>query len=248
MGLRVEVCLSPLLYENYRNDDSIVVVIDVLRATSAICTAFEHGVKEIIPVATIKEAWEYKNKGFLVGGERNGEQLDGLDFGNSPYHYMIDEIKGKSVALTTTNGTQAIEQAKEAYQVIIGAFTNLTAVCEYLVEQQRDVILLCAGWKNKYNLEDSLFAGAVVDKLAENELFSELADSSLAARYLYLNAKDDAYKFLKNSSHRRRLARLNLKEDIKYCLSFDKTKIVPVLYNGTLVNVNTLSSTMVVGK
>lgn len=239
---RVEVCLSPLLYDNYKNPDSIVVVIDVLRATSAICTAFEHGVNEIIPVSTIEEAWEYKRKGFLVGGERNGEQIEGLDFGNSPYHYMGEDIKGKTVVLTTTNGTKSIELAKDAYQVIIGSFTNHKAVCDYLIEQQRDVILLCAGWKNKYNLEDCLFAGAVADCLGESELFGDFADSSLAARYLYQAAKDDAYKFLRNSSHRKRLARLNLKEDIKYSLSFDKTDIVPVLKDGRLVNMKELVS------
>ena len=135
---------------------------------------------------------------------------------------------------------KAIEQAKDSHQVIIGAFSNLDAVCDYLISQERDVILLCAGWKNKYNLEDSLFAGAVVDKLAEHEIFDEFADSSLAARYLYQTAKDDPFKFLKNSSHRIRLARLNLKEDIKYCLSFNKTNIVPVLHKGRLVDLKKL--------
>jgi 2-phosphosulfolactate phosphatase len=234
-NLKVEVCLTPLLYVNYRNDNSIVVVIDILRATTAICTAFEYGVKEMIPVASEEEAYEYKRKGFLVGGERNGEQLEGLDFGNSPYHYMGDHIKGKTVVLTTTNGTQAIEQCKDAYKVIIGAFTNLTALCDFLKNEGKDVILLCSGWKNKFNLEDSLFAGAVVDELANDERFTEFADSSLAARYLFQVAKDDAYKFLRNSSHRKRLAKLNLKEDIKYSLSFDKSSIIPILKDGKLV-------------
>jgi 2-phosphosulfolactate phosphatase len=146
--------------------------------------------------------------------------------------------------LTTTNGTKVIEQAKDSHQVVIGAFTNLDAVCKYLIAQKRDVILLCAGWKDKYNLEDSLFAGAVVDELAKNELFDEYADSSLAARYLYLSAKDDAYKFLKSSSHRLRLSRLSLKNDIKYCLSLNKTDVVPVLHNGSIVESKTLLTSL----
>lgn len=232
----VEVCHSPALYPVYENKDSIVVVVDILRATSAICTAFEYGAEKIIPVATIEEAKAYKDKGFLAGAERDAVMVSGFDFGNSPYSYMGEKIKGQTIALTTTNGTQAIEAAKNAYRVVIGAFTNFTSLCNYLMSQDRAVLLLCAGWKDKYNLEDALFAGAVTIELAKKPSFSEnIADSAWACRYLYEANMENRFRFFKNASHSKRLAKLNLKKDIKYCFSLDKTGIIPVLRDGCLV-------------
>ena len=245
-GIKLEVSFSPMLYNIYENPNAIVVVIDVLRATSAICTAFEHGAKELIPVATVEEAEEYKKKGYLVGAERNGEIVEGFDFGNSPYSYMGEKIKNNTIVLTTTNGTKAIKMAENAYQVVVGSFINISALSAWLAKQGRDVLFLCSGWKDRYNLEDSLFAGALVDKLStEFEIETTLADSALSAKYLYQVAKNDPYKFLRNSSHRKRLAKLNLKEDIKYCLTPDQSSVIPVLKNGTLVKLVEIESTVV---
>lgn len=233
----IDVCLSPYLYPIYHKDDSIVVVIDILRATSAMCTAFENGVEKIIPVATIEEATEYKKKGYLVGAERNGIALDGFDFGNSPYSYMNDKINGKTIVISTTNGTQAIDAAQKAYKVVIGAFTNITAICDWLDSQNKNILLLCSGWKNKFNLEDSLFAGALTERLLKKSDF-QLSDSALSVSYLYKQAESNPYKFLRNSSHTERLASMGLKHDIKYCLSLDKTKIIPVLEGKYLVRLS----------
>jgi len=226
--ITVDVCLSPYLYPVYHKDESIVVIIDILRATSAMCTAFEFGVDKMIPVASVEEAAEYKKQGFLVGAERNGIALDGFDFGNSPYSYMTESIKGQTIVISTTNGTQAIEAARNAHQVVIGAFTNITALCDWLVLQDRPVLLLCSGWKNRFNLEDSVFAGAVTERLVSTNLF-RTGDAALAAASLYQLAKKNPYRFLHNSSHAERLAAMGLKEDIKYCLQVDKTKVIPVL-------------------
>lgn len=232
---RIEVIFSPALYAHRELEDSIVVVIDILRATSAICTAFEYGVKEFIPVATVEEAQEYKSKGYLVGAERNAIRLDWADFGNSPYDYMGDHVKDQSIVLTTTNGTQAVEVARNAYKVVIGSFLNISALCNWLEKQDKDLVLLCSGWKNRFNLEDTLFAGAIVTELTKRKAYDELTDSALSVGYLYEMAKDDPYKFLANSSHRRRLAKLNLKKDIRYCLQLDKTAIIPTLQGETIV-------------
>ena len=235
----IQVCYSPISYAAYKNTDSIVVVIDVLRATSAICTALYYGAEKIIPVATVEEAKEYQKKGFLAGAERDAVQLEGFDFGNSPFGYMTDKIKGKTIVLTTTNGTQAIEAAKDAYALVIGAFVNMTVLCDWLSQQNRSVLLLCSGWKNKFNLEDVVFAGAVVEELSVKmkDLY-ELDDSALAAKYLYQLGKDDPDKFFMHSSHKKRLAALGLKEDIKYCLSLDKANVLPVLKDGCLVKMD----------
>jgi 2-phosphosulfolactate phosphatase len=232
---KIEICFSPCSYASYKDDESIVVIVDILRATSAICTAFEHGVSKIIPVATVEEALVYKQKGFLVGAERNGLALDGFDFGNSPFSYMSDSIKGKEIVLTTTNGTQAIEVSRKAYKVVVGSFLNISSLCAWLLKQNRKVLLLCSGWKDRFNLEDALFAGAVADTLSLQKEFNALGDSAIASKFLYQSAKEDPYKFLKNSSHKERLAKLNLKDDIKYCLALDKTTVIPVLQGDALV-------------
>lgn len=233
--LKIDACFSPYLYPVYKDNSNIVVIIDVLRATSAICTAFENGAEKIIPVANLEEAKRYKDRGMLVGAERNGVPVDGFDFGNSPFHYMGSKIKGKTIVLTTTNGTQAIEAAKEAYKVVIGSFLNIEALCNFLIREHRNILLLCSGWKNKFNLEDAVFAGAVTDELSERTDKYDLGDACLALKYLYQMAKENPYKFLNRSSHKERLAKLNLKQDIKYCLTPNQTRIIPVYRDGALV-------------
>lgn len=236
----IEVCFSPFLYELHKNDYEIIVVIDVLRATSAICTAFDYGVNSIIPVDSIEIAREYQKKGYLVGAERQGKIVEGFDFGNSPFSYMKDEIKGKDVVLTTTNGTKAIHLAKDADQVVIGSLLNLDVLCEWLEKQHKHTLCLCSGWQNKFNLEDTICAGAITEYLINTGKFISDEDSSIAAKYLYLSAKDNYLGYLKSSSHRRRLRNLNLNEDIKYCLTPNISKAIPVLYENKLVDIRTI--------
>ncbi|MBC7862988.1 MAG: 2-phosphosulfolactate phosphatase [Bacteroidia bacterium] len=234
--LKLDACFSPHLYSIYRDDDSIVVIIDIFRATSAICAAFHHGTEKMIPVATVQEAAEYKRQGFLAGAERDAIKVEGFDFGNSPYDYMGDHVKGKTIALTTTNGTQAIAVAKDAYKVVIGSFLNIDALCDWLIAENRNIVLLCSGWKNKFNLEDALFAGAVTEQLVQRSKDFKLGDGCLALKYLFEIGKKNPVKFLNYASHKERLAKLNLKKDIKFCLTLNYTKVVPVLEGKYLVN------------
>jgi len=231
----VEVCFSPNVYPLFHKNDAIVVVIDVLRATSAITTAFYNGVAKMIPVATIEEALKHKQDGLIVAAERNGEIVDGFDLGNSPFGYMNKKVKGKTIAITTTNGTQAIEAAKNAKTVIIGSFLNLDIVIDYLKTEKKDVLLLCAGWKNKFNLEDTLYAGAIANALVNKYDYTTNCDSAIAAGQLYHLAKHDLYQFLSLSSHRNRLQKLNLERDIKYCLTPNQCPVIPIMENGSLV-------------
>jgi 2-phosphosulfolactate phosphatase len=233
----IEVCFSPYLFPLHKEEYDIVVVIDVLRATSAICAAFDNGVKAVIPVATIEEAKAYQDKGYLVGAERGGQIVEGFDFGNSPYSYMTDEVKGQEVVLSTTNGTRAIDLAKDAEIVVIGSLLNLDALCHWLEKQDKHILCLCSGWQNKFNLEDTICAGAITEYLINTGNFKSDEDSSIAAKYLYISAKDNYMGYLKSSSHRRRLKNLNLNEDIKYCLTPNQSKAIPVLKDGKLVDV-----------
>jgi 2-phosphosulfolactate phosphatase len=234
---KVEVVLSPALFPAYfESADCTVVVIDVFRATSAICAAFESGVQGVIPVANLEAAIKYKSEGYSVGAERNAEVVDGFDFGNSPLGFRDGKFKGETIVLTTTNGTKAVDIAKTASNVVIGSFANLSAICDYIEKVDKDVLLFCAGWKDRFNLEDTLFAGAVAQRITKNLRFQDISDSTIAAMNMYEAAKDDMYNFLGSSSHRKRLSRLNMEEDVIYCLSIDKTDIVPVLKGDILVS------------
>ena len=239
----IEVSYTPENFEVYDTTDSIVVVNDIFRATSAMCTAFENGAKSMIPVDTIEKARELQKKGYLAGAERNAEKVEGFDFGNSPYDYMGDHINGKTLVLTTTNGTRAIEMAKGVSDtIVIGSFLNISALSQWLVEQKKNVLILCSGWKGRINLEDSLFAGALTKELIHDGTYSlehDVEDSALIAMHLFEMAQKDPEKLLNVSSHRRRLAKLNLKEDIRYCLTLNTTSKIPILIGDELVDLET---------
>jgi 2-phosphosulfolactate phosphatase len=233
MKKTVDVCLSPDLLHLYNLEDKIVVVVDILRATSCMTTAIAHGVKSIIPVASLEECDKLRAKGCLAAAERDGKIATGFDLGNSPFSYMDESINGKELAVTTTNGTLAIKKSEKAVQVLIGSFLNLSILSEYLIQQPHDILVVCAGWKGKVNLEDTLFAGALVDRLDGN--CGLACDAPLAAVTLYKAAKDNLIGFLANSSHVKRLKKLDIEKDIAFCLQEDLYPVIPILKRGKLV-------------
>lgn len=234
MSRTIEVCLTPGLLHLYAIENSIVVVIDILRATSSITYGIENGAEAIIPVAQVEDCLTYADKGFLLAAERNGEVVVGYDFGNSPFSYTKEKVGGKTVVLTTTNGTKAMHMAQErAHKVVIGSFLNLTALCNWLKTQQKNVVLLCSGWKDNFNLEDTLFAGAVVNILRND--FKHSDDACVVAEDMYLMAKNDLRAYLHKSSHSHRLAALNIEEDVLFCLKLDLCTAIPVLEGTRLI-------------
>lgn len=238
MHKSIEVCLTPALLDLYAIEDSIVVVIDVLRATSSIVYGIDNGATAIIPVANVEDCLNYSDKGFLLAAERDGQVVEGYDFGNSPFSYTTEKVGGRTVILTTTNGTKALHLArKRARQVVMGSFLNLQALCNWLKTQDKSVLLLCAGWKDKFNLEDTLFAGAVVAELRKE--FTHFDDSSVAAEDLYKLAKDDLRTYLHKSSHSHRLAELNIEEDVQFCLQLNLCTAIPVMDGDALVPLKT---------
>ncbi len=215
--------------------DKTVVVIDILRATSCMTTAFAHGINSITPFAKLEDCMAMKAKGYFTAGERDGKKVEGCDLGNSPFEYMDEKLRGQKIAFTTTNGTQAIAKAIEAREIVIGSFLNLSAITKYLLEGDNNVLLVCAGWKGKVNLEDTLFAGAVVDALQDH--VEPDCDAPLAAQHLYSIAKNDMVGFLANASHVKRLAKLNIHKDIQFCMTPDQYAVVPRLRERVLVGV-----------
>lgn len=235
MAIRnLEICLTPAIFNRFENREAIVVIIDVLRASSAICTAFSNGAVTIIPVAEIEEAKEYKNKGYLVAAERDGFVLDFADFGNSPFNFTRDRVEGKTIVYSTTNGTRIIDLASSSYMTVIGTFINISVLTKWLVDQDRDVILFCAGWKDKVNLEDTVCAGAIAKILLESSLFTTICDSVHAATDIWNLAATDPMSYIRKAAQYSRLKEKGLDDCIEYCMTFDLTGSIPVLQNSLL--------------
>jgi 2-phosphosulfolactate phosphatase len=231
-------CISPALLHLYGLHDSVVVIIDVFRATSTIASALYNGAKCVIPVDTVAKAVDLSKKiNGIAAGERDGKIAEGLQHGNSPLEYARDFIENKTLVLTTTNGTRLLQMAldNKAYTIITGSFPNLSAVCEFLIKQNKNVILGCAGWKDRYNLEDTLFAGAVIQRIKEN--FTIHCDSSLTAEKLYEQVQSDLYGFAPKLTHYHRLVdRFGLIEDIRFCLTPDIANVLPLYKDGMLIH------------
>lgn len=233
---KLETCLSPALYEAELHTGSIVVIIDILRASSAICTAFENGAVSIIPVAEVQEAKEYKNRGYLVAAERDGYVLDFADFGNSPFNFTREKVAGKTIAYSTTNGTGIIKMASKAHKIVIGSFLNISALTDWIILQNKDVVLFCAGWKNRFNLEDTVCAGAFAERLMNSTFYSTNCDSTHAAMDLWDLAGNDLQAYIEKAAQRSRLRDKGLDDCIGFCLTPDFTEKIPVIKNGILVD------------
>ncbi|MDP1810906.1 MAG: 2-phosphosulfolactate phosphatase [Sediminibacterium sp.] len=228
--------LSPKLLDIYDIKNSIVVVIDVFRATSTIATALYNGAQRVIPVDSVDLCIRMgKETGGITAGERDGKVIEGLAYGNSPAEYPRSFIEGKTLVLTTTNGTRLLHLAlnNSASEVITGSFPNLTAVCDHLIAQQKNVILGCSAWKDRFNLEDTLFAGAVINRV--KDYFSIHCDSSLMAADMYTLHKQDMLQFMRKTTHWHRLAAYGLEADLEYCVTPDVANILPIYHKGNLV-------------
>jgi 2-phosphosulfolactate phosphatase len=229
---QIEVCLTPDLLSHHQLTDKSVVVIDIFRATSCMVTALANGVKGIIPVAEVAECKALQKEGYLAAAERKGVKAEGFDLDNSPFSYLNPELAGKTIAMTTSNGTSAITAAKSAKEVLIGAFLNKTALVEYLKQQHNDVVLICAGWKGRVNLEDAFFAGAMLADMLYDFKFAD--DDCILARSVYHVGQHNPKRFLESASHYARLETLGSDQDIDFCLQIDKYNIVPKLFGREL--------------
>lgn len=230
--------LSPSLLKLYDISDSTVVIIDILRATSTIATALYNGAKSVIPVDSVAGCIQLgKQMEVITAGERDGQIAEGLQYGNTPLQYTKEFINGKTLVLTTTNGTRLLHLAlnANAKTIITGSFCNISSVCDYIINQKTNVILACAAWKNRINIEDTLFAGAVISRIKENVEIN--CDASHIAETLYLQAKGDLFEFLKekNASHYHRLMNFNLEKDIRFCLTEDNANVLSLYSNGRLI-------------
>jgi 2-phosphosulfolactate phosphatase len=223
---QIEVILSQVLFD-FRSvtDDCIVVIIDVLRATTAICAAFDSGIEMVIPVSGLEELLALKSKGYLTAAERDGKKVSFADFGNSPTVFLKTSMAGKVLAYSTTNGTQAIEMAKQTGNILLASFANLVSACEWLKSQEKDVVILCSGWKNTVSLEDTLCAGAMVEALAGD--FASVCDASELALSQWMAAKNKLRETAEKGEHYQRLIGLKQSDDLQHCFTLNTSKAVP---------------------
>ena len=237
---QIETILSPALYPFRKmNGSHICVVIDILRATTSICTAVNNGAKAIIPVKTIEEAKEYKDDGFLGAGERIENTFPFADWGNSALEFTRQRVEGNEIVHSTTNGTVAIALAKESNpsKIVIGAFSNISALSNYLSEQGKDVQLFCSGWNNTVSLEDMTFAGALADRLIQSGKFENKNDSTHSAIAVWNSAKDDLQGYMEKASHIHRLRKHGMDDVFDYTFQLDTCNVVPGLEQKKIINV-----------
>jgi 2-phosphosulfolactate phosphatase len=239
IGPTLEVCFSPALLPTVEaKQGRIVVVVDILRATTSICTAFGHGVASVIPLESRDEALLKKEQGFLVAGEENGEKIPFADFGNSPREFRGPGLEGKELYFFTTNGTKAINLGKQAGKVTIASFVNLEAVCNWLNRERKDVLILCSGWKDSFSLEDSIFAGAMSDLLVTAYGFLPVNDATLASVTLWNQASKSLIDSVSKSSHYLRLLGIEDRKGLKFCFFPEKFRVVPVLEGEKIYNLH----------
>jgi len=234
------VALTPAALARDDLADRAVVVIDVLRAGTTIVTALANGARAVIPVAEEGEAGRYRatfdRDVSFIGGERDGKPLAGYDAGNSPAEYTEAAVAGRTVVLTTTNGTAALVHARGARRVAAGAFVNASALAGFLRQALDDglgAVILCSGWRGAVSLEDTLCAGLLVDLVAGGA--SGLGDGAQIAYGLYRGAKSDLARALVAAEHTRRLVALGAADDVARCAQIDTTDTLPVFRDNQLV-------------
>lgn len=229
--------MSPAIYDKHADDQNLVVIVDILRATSSICAAIHNGVKSILPVATVEEAREMKQQGYMVASERDGYVLDFADFGNSPFNFTPEMVKGKEIVYSTTNGTRCIHMASHSKAVLIGSFLNISSLADWLIQQNSPVLIFCASWKDRFSLEDTVFAGALADKLLNSGKFESVCDAVTASLDLWSLAKNDLFGYIQKSAQKGRLTSKGLDDCIEFCMTANQTHVIPVFQDGRLVDI-----------
>ncbi len=228
--MKIEVSLTPALYPHrIIRDNHITVAIDVLRATTAVCAAFQAGCREVVPLDSLEALAGYRQLGYSLAAERGGKKLQGSDYGNSPTEYMSKDMSGVRLAYSTTNGTVSILRGADASLTLVGAFANIDALCERLRQENRDTVLLCSGWQNDFCIEDTLVAGAIIDRVGEG--FGDAAHMALA---LWKQAERDPLDYCRDASHVHRLQGFGAQADIEFAFKLNTCPVVPVLKDGKL--------------
>jgi 2-phosphosulfolactate phosphatase len=237
----VEITVIPSVNEA-RSDDLVnktVIVIDVLRATSTILTALAHGCDAVYPIETVMQTRQLQRPGWLMGGERSCKKIPGFDFGNSPFEYMDDRIAGKTILITTTNGTRAIQKALKASTILAASLLNGSACAQEAALLRKDIVILCSGTQDVFALEDGICAGQLIEELqrllSAEGIAASVNDFGLSMLYAFRQVQPAMTEALLNCTNGQRLTKLGFVEDIIYCSRMNIIQLVPVMREGKLV-------------
>jgi len=220
----------------------LVVVIDILRASSTIVTALVQGCWGFVPIFSPdqveEKARQFEKEEVLLGGERGGRKIKGFNLGNSPREYKREMVKDKIVIFSTTNGVKTLEMVKSASEIIIGSFLNLQAVANYCANYKGDILLICAGTEGQFSLEDSVCAGMLVNFLKEKfpKIYQE-TDANLTAQILYKRFSKNILEMLRKSQHGQYLQKIGLGKDLVFCSQENIFNIVPIFKDEMIISI-----------
>ncbi len=235
--MKIDLAFTPQELERKDLTEKSVVVIDALRATTTMTVAFVNGAAAFIPVETVEEAREVvaRNPDYLLAGERRAMPLEGFHLGNSPRDYQPEKVRGKTIVMTTTNGTRALVAARGGAEIFIGSFLNLGSLCRRLVESGKDVLIACSGEKGLFCLEDTVCGGAIVGRLEKMGIPLTQTDAAHAAKILYEHCENDVHGMLCSCEWGVYLEGLGLGQDVRICAEIDSSRVVPVYRDGRII-------------
>lgn len=229
--MKIEVFFSPSGVDELGMRGRNVVVIDVLRASTTICTALRNGAREVIPVPDIENATKISanlsSDSRLLGGERQGKRIDGFDMGNSPLEYTPEKVRGKTIIFTTTNGAGAIYRCRYASIALIGTFVNVSSIVKAIKNIGGTWTILCSGRQGAFSAEDATCAGMIISNVQQS-VEVETGDAGLTSVILYKNFKKSILNMLKKAEHGKYLASIGFSEDLKFCAAVDRVPVVPI--------------------
>jgi 2-phosphosulfolactate phosphatase len=233
----IDVVLIPNIVNHQQVTGSVAIVIDVLRASSTMLTALSNGAKQIIPVIEPEEAKNMARKlnpgEWLLCGERDGDKIPGFDLGNSPLEFIPPVVKDKTLIMSTTNGTKACHSAQNAGAVYIGCFLNLTAVSDAAKLTNEHIQIITSGKEGRFSLEDTVCAGAIVEKLNADKSFI-VTDAARVAQILYTIYRSNIREMLGTCEHGIYLDSLGYAKDLDYCAQIDTLTLIPKFTSGII--------------
>ena len=234
--MQLDVLFLPRELDARPRPERAAAVIDVIRATSTIVTAFRRGARSVLPVPSGEEARPAKAAapGVLLAGERGGQRLPGFDLGNSPREFTTEVVGGRDAVLTTSNGTKTLRAVGEGRAVAIGAFLNRSAVGRWLVGRNEDAFIVCSGYEGIFSLEDAVCAGAVVDRITGVGAPVVLGDGARACQVLWARYGSDVPGLLRSTGWGRHIVGIGLGADLDVCAQVDVTDVVPVMTGGRI--------------
>jgi 2-phosphosulfolactate phosphatase len=243
----IDLYLTPTPLNRATFEKRVVVVVDVLRATTSICAMLHAGARGIIPVAEPGEAAELRTKlgadNTVLAGEREGVKIEGFDFGNSPDEFTPETVGGKHVVMTTTNGTAVFGKAARGASIITGSLVNISRVAEGVAAEGRDLLIACAGLEGGFSIEDTLCGGMLIHQLKQRgDREPILNDAASLALLLYENNKQTIRAAIEQGEHGRFLRNIGFGSDVALAANVDAIPVLPILNEGRLVSADAVSA------